>query len=63
MNLLTVLCTESAISTGRDDPRMPGGLEGISSINVQLVSANSKGGSKFVSYLKFCLYPVFDALN
>ena len=56
MNLLTVLCTESAISTGLDDPRVPGGLEGISSIHVQIVSANFKGVSKFVSYLKYCLY-------
>ena len=58
MNLPTVLCTDGAISTGRD-PRVPGGLEGISSIHVQLVSANFKCVSKFVSYLKFC--PCFNA--
>ena len=47
LNLLTVLYTDAAISTGRD-PRVPGGLEGISGIYVQLVSANSIGVLKFV---------------
>ena len=46
-NLLTVLCTDAAISTGRD-PRVPEGLEGISGIHVQLVSPNFKSVSKFV---------------
>ena len=60
LNLLTVLCTDAAISTGRD-PRVPGELEGIPGIYGQLVSANFKGVSNFVSYLKLCLYLVFDA--
>ena len=60
LNLLTVLFIDAVISTGRDS-RVPGGLEAISSIHVQLVSANFKGPSKFVSYLKFCPYHVFDA--
>ena len=59
LKLLTVLCTDAAISTGRD-PRVPGRLEGISG-KVQLVSADFKGASKFVSYLKFCLYRFHDA--
>ena len=55
--LLTVL---SAISTR--DSRVPAKLlvKGISGKHVQLVSANSKGASKFVSYQKYlrllCLY-------
>ena len=60
MNLLTVLCTDSAISTGCD-PRVPGGLESISGIHGQLVSANSKCVSKFLSYLKSCPYHVLEA--
>ena len=55
LNLLTVLCTDAVISTGRDS-RAPGELEGISNIHAQLVSANFKGVSKFVSNLKFCPY-------
>ena len=64
--LLTVLCADAAISTvtGRD-PRVPGKLEGISGKHVvQLVSADFKGTSKFVSYLEyltFCLYRDHDA--
>ena len=46
-NLLTILCTDAAISTGRD-PRMPEGLEGISGIHVQHVSPNFKSVPKFV---------------
>ena len=60
LELLTVLCTDAAISTG-GDPRVPGRLEGISGKHVvQLVSADFKGASKFVSYLKLCLYHVHD---
>ena len=55
LNLLTVLCIDAVISTGRDS-RAPGELEGISNIHAQLVSANFKGVSKSISYLKFCLY-------
>ena len=55
-----MLSIDAVISTGRDS-RVLGGLEAISSIHVQLVSANFNGPSKFVSYLKFCLYHVFDA--
>ena len=51
---LTLLTTDAIISTGRDS-RVPGGLEAISSIHVQILSANFKGVSKCVSYLKFCL--------
>ena len=61
--MLTVLCTDSAISSGRD-PRVFGRFEGISGKDVQLVSANLKGASRFVTYLKylkFCLYHVHDA--
>ena len=43
-NLLTVLCTDAAISTGRD-PRVPEGLEGISGIHVQHVNPKFKGVS------------------
>ena len=59
LNLLTVLCTDAAISTGGD----PRGLdsEGTSGIHGQLVSANFKGVSKFVSYLRSCPYHLFDA--
>ena len=53
LEVLTVLCTDTASSTGRD-PRVPGILEGISGKHVRLVSANIKGASDFVSYLK-CL--------
>ena len=65
LELLTILCTDSAISTGRaSDPRVPGRLEVISGKPVKLVSANFKGESKFVSYylkhLKFCLYHAHD---
>ena len=62
LELLTVLCTDTAISTGRD-PRVSGRLESISGKHVQLVSANFKGASKLVSYLKYwncCLYHVHD---
>ena len=60
LELLTVLCTDAASSTG-GDPRVPGRLEGISGKHVvQLVSADFKGASKFVSYLKLCLYHVHD---
>ena len=52
--------TDAVISTGCDS-RVLGGLEAISSIHIQFVSANFKGPSKLVSYLKFCLYHVFDA--
>lgn len=48
--LLTVLCTDAATSTG--DPRVPRRLEGISGKHVQLVSANFKGA------LKICLLPL-----
>ena len=43
VNLLTVLCTDAAISTGRD-PRAHGRLEGTGNSGkyVQLVSANFK---------------------
>ena len=55
LEFLTVLCTDTAIST-EGDPRMSGRLEGTSGKHVvQLVSADFKGASKFVSYLKFCL--------
>ena len=37
LELLTVLCTDAVISTGRE-PRVPGRLEGISGDHVQLVS-------------------------
>ena len=61
LELLTVLCTDAAISTGRD-PRVSGRSEGTSGKNVvHFVSADLKGASKFVSYLKFCLYRVHDA--
>ena len=53
LELLTVLCTDTAISTGCD-PRVPErlGLEGTSGKHTQLVSANFKDSSKFGSYLK-----------
>ena len=57
LNLLTVLGTDAAISMCRDS-RVP---EGISGIHGQLVSANFKVVSKFVSYLKSCPYHVFEA--
>jgi hypothetical protein len=58
--LLTVLCTDAAISTGCD-PRVPGRLEGISGKHVQLVSTNFKGAPKFVSYLlKIDLHHIHD---
>ena len=60
LNLLTVLYTDAVISTSRDS-WVPGGLETISSIHVQLISANFKGPSKLVSYMKFCLYHMFDS--
>ena len=62
VELLTVLCTDAAISTGRD-PRVPGRLESISGKHVvPHVSADfTKGASNFVFYLKFCLYRVHDA--
>ena len=52
LELLTVLCTDTAISTGCDS-RVPGRLEGISGKHIRLVSANFKGASKFVSYPKY----------
>ena len=58
--MLTVVCTDAAISTGRD-PRVLGGLEVISNIHIQAVSANSKCVSKFVSYPNSCPYHVFEA--
>jgi hypothetical protein len=58
--LLTVLCTDAAISTGCDS-RVPGRLEGISGKHVQLVSANFKGAPKLIFYLlKFDLHHVHD---
>ena len=63
LEFLTVLCTDTAISTGRD-PRVSGRFEGISGKYIRHVSANFKGASKFVSNLKclkFCLYHVHDA--
>ena len=36
LELLTVLCTDAVISTGRE-PRVPGRLEGISGEHVQLI--------------------------
>ena len=51
LELLTVFCTDTAISTGLD-PRVPGRFEGISGKHIQLVSANFKGASKLVSYRK-----------
>ena len=56
LNLLTVVGTDATISTCRG-PRVP---EGISGVHGQLVSANFKDPLKLVSYLKFCLYLVFD---
>ena len=60
LELLTVL---AGFSTERD-PRLPGGLEGISGKHVQLVSANFKGASNSASYLKnlkFCMSHIHDA--
>jgi hypothetical protein len=58
--LLTVLCTDSAISTGCD-PRVLGRLESISGKHVELVSANFKGAPKFVPYLlRLDLHHVHD---
>ena len=45
LELLTVPCTDPAISTGCDS-RVPGRLEGIPGKRIQLVSANFKGASK-----------------
>ena len=56
LELLTVLCTETAISTGRA-LRVPGRLEGISGKRVQLVSADYEGT------FKICLLPVFEVLS
>ena len=56
LKLLTVLCIDAAISTGRD-PRVP---ECTSGKHVQLVSANFIGASNFVSYLKYYLYHIHD---
>ena len=62
LEFLTVLCTDTALSTGLDPP-VPRRLEGTSGKHVQLVSANFKGASKSFSYQKFlklCLYHVHD---
>ena len=62
--LLTVLCTDTAISTGRDS-RVSGRLEGNSGKRIQLVlSVKYENASKFVSYLRHLksrLYHVRDA--
>ena len=57
LELLTVLCTDSAISTGCD-PRVPGRLEVISGKPVKLVSTN-KGASKIYSYLKYLKFYLY----
>ena len=54
LELLTVLCTDAANSTGRV-------LRVSEKIRRHLVSADFNGGSRFVSYLKFCRYHVRDA--
>ena len=64
LELLTVLCTDAAISSGRD-PRVSERSEGIPGIDVRLVSSRfykvDQNLSLYLKYLKFCLYHVHDA--